>query len=136
MKQGKWLSLVALALSAACTPHVATLSGTVVVAGGPAKSGVAQAPVGATPLAVQGSDDACLPRASFDRLGPPCNQHETQGGATPVMTDDLTPGRHRTEDETAWYCRGDAVVRLVLRRCETTSTYRIVDVAVSLGEKH
>lgn len=135
MKQAMWISLGALLLSVACTPHVATLTGGVVVAGGPAKSGVARPPTGADPLSVEGSDDPCLPRATFDKLGPPCNEHETQGGASPVMTDELTPGRHATVDETAWYCRGDAIVRLVLRRCDGAGTFRIVDVAVSLGGK-
>ncbi len=135
MYQGARPWLVVLCFAGACCSQVATLGGAVVVAGGPAKVGVAQNPTGADPLALVGDPAECLPRASFDKLGPRCNEHQTQGGASPVMTDELTPGRHRTVEETAWYCREHTVVRLVLQRCDEAATYRVVDLAVSLGEK-
>jgi len=123
-------------LATACASQRAQLSGAWVVAGSPARAGVAQPPRNAQPLVLEGSD-GCIPAVAFiDQFGNPCKEHETEGGASTDMSGALPMGANPTTSEVRWFCEGRSVVRLVLDRCPGADSFRVKEVAVWMGGKH
>src|SRR5260370_39086825 len=81
-----WGLVVLMVLATACASQRAQLSGAWVVAGSPARAGVAQQPRNAQPLVLDGSD-GCIPAVAFiDPFCNPCKEHETEGGASTGMS--------------------------------------------------
>jgi hypothetical protein len=131
-----WGLVVLTVLATACASQRGQLSGAWVVAGSPARAGVAQPPRNAQPLVLDGSD-GCIPAVAFiDQFGNPCKEHETEGGASTDMSGALPMGANPTTSEVRWFCEGRSVVRLVLDRCPGADSFRVKEVAVWMGGKH
>jgi hypothetical protein len=133
MKPYAQICSLALLLGGCACGSSAHLSNTWVVEAGPGRAGLASQPHNAEPITVSGPDE-CIAFDAFDRqFGKPCESHETEGGASPDMGGGLPVGPHPTANEVRWYCQGQTVVRLVIQRCTSSDSFRIVDVAVSLA---
>ncbi|HEU4534247.1 MAG TPA: hypothetical protein VFS00_09015 [Polyangiaceae bacterium] len=118
---------LALGPSAGCTPERqnARLSDATVVAAGKAGGGLLDRPRPSTgkPLA-EGLPpaSACVPGDSLlRRLGPTCDDHESEGAAPPANeAGDLPPGLPPPARQVRWYCSERMVVRVVFESCATT----------------
>src|SRR5579859_2051342 len=131
-----WGFVALTVLPTACATQRGQLSGAWVIAGSPARVGIAEPPRTAQPLVLDGSD-GCVPAVAFiDQFGNPCKEHETEGGASTDMSGALPTGANPTTSEVRWFCEGKSIVRLVLDRCGAADSYRIKEVAVWMGGKH
>ena len=131
-----------LGLAVCCTSVLAAcaaparfgkLSGEWVVLGTQPAIGLASTPHQGEPLTVAVTSDisdGCVTDAVLhEHFGDSCANAESEAAASPVVTDELTPGPHPTPGEVRWYCDQRSVMRLVLERCAGTNSFRVTQLA-------
>jgi hypothetical protein len=122
-------------LSGCCSDPGVLQGSWVLVARGSSAAGIASVPERGGPLTVLPARDVvgeCFSSQTLDaHFGAQCNDHESEGGAPPVVTDTLPLGPEPTPGEVRWYCDRRTVLRLLLARCEGTDTFRVSEVDVA-----
>jgi hypothetical protein len=133
--RGSGITLVLGLIAGGCAAHTGQLTGSWTVAAGPGRAGFAKQPRFGQPLEIEGAGE-CIVAQTLDQLfGTPCKDHETEVGGLSDTSGTLSVGPHPTTGEVRWYCEGRTVIRLVLERCGTGESYRVADLAVSVGGK-
>ena len=136
------VALLGALLVVACASRTATVKDQwVYVAGAQPGIGKASAPQYGGLVSIQNQPSTgCVESKTLDQnFGHPCDAHASEGGAaqpssgppTP-MTDDVPMGNNPTQGEPRWYCDRHTVVRVVLERCGTTESFRVLQIAVAI----
>jgi hypothetical protein len=127
--------LLGCALAGCCRQPAVVGGRWVLIARGQSAAGPAGAPHAAGALDVVASPDVingCFTSESLDRhFGAQCGAHETEGGATAAMTDEVPTGTQPTPAEVRWYCDKRTVLRVLLQRCAVTDTFTVSEIAVA-----
>jgi hypothetical protein len=137
-RKGLGMAGLAFVLTACCKVPEGVIGGRwVLVSRAEPAAGPATAPRHGEPLSVVATPEvqnACFSSDSLDQhFGAQCAAHETEGGATSTMSDEVLPGTAPTPSEVRWYCDRQTLLRIVLRRCGSTNTFAVGEIAVARG---